>query len=154
MDEVLAARLVEQRRVIKLQQEELDQLHFEHQVLSEEASRLREAAMSGRPCEVRDGQEVAALEAEEMPLEEDFGVSFMEAVSPLPSEGQSVEASRGREVGRRSSGRSHSGSARRWGRSSALGGVSEALGAARAQFRLRKAWEAMRSRPFQLPEEG
>ena len=153
MDEVLAARLVEQRRVIKLQQEELDQLHFEHQVLSEEASRLREAAMSGRHREVRGGQEVAALEVE-MPLEEDFGVSFMEAVSPLPSEGQSVEASRGREVGRRSSGRSHSGSARRWGRSSALVGVSEALGAARAQFRLRKAWEAMRSRPFQLPEEG
>jgi len=105
VDEVLAARLVEQRRVIKLQQEELDQLHFEHQVLAEEASRLRE--------------EVAALEPEEMSEEEEFAVGFstseVEAGGdtrptspPMRSPGRSEELQ-----GRRASGRSHSGSARR-----------------------------------------
>eukprot|EP00434_Breviolum_minutum_P033634 symbB.v1.2.029761.t2/scaffold3294.1/size59574/2 len=110
VDEVLAARLVEQRRVIKLQQEELDQLHFEHQVLAEEASRLRE--------------EVAALEPEEMSEEEEFAVGFstseVEAGGdtrptspPMRSPGRSEELQ-----GRRASGRSHSGSARRQGVSS------------------------------------
>eukprot|EP00435_Cladocopium_sp_Y103_P034320 s17_g8.t2 len=106
VDEVLAARLVEQRRVIKLQQDELDQLHFEHQVLSEEASRLRE--------------EVAALELDEMSEEEEFGVGFSAEVSDaLPSDHARSATSpgspvRGRE-GHRASGRSHSGSARRPG---------------------------------------
>lgn len=107
VDEVLAARLVEQRRVIKLQQEELDQLHFEHQVLSEEASRLRE--------------EVAALELDEMSEEEEFGVGFSaaEVSDALPSDHARSATSpgspaRGREAqGHRASGRSHSGSARR-----------------------------------------
>ncbi|CAE7491951.1 MCTP1 [Symbiodinium sp. CCMP2592] len=73
VDEVLASRLVEQRRVIKLQQVELDQLHFEHQVLAEEAARLRE--------------EVMATISETMPEEEEFGVSFVDAPnSPQASE--------------------------------------------------------------------
>ncbi|CAK9032291.1 unnamed protein product [Durusdinium trenchii] len=60
VDEVLAARLVEQRRVIKLQQEELDQLHFEHQVLAEEASRLREEVAALEPQEMEDEEQAQA----------------------------------------------------------------------------------------------
>ncbi|CAJ1376938.1 unnamed protein product, partial [Effrenium voratum] len=67
VDEVLAARLLEQRRVIQLQQEELDQLQFERQVLSEEAARLRE--------------ELEVWEPGEMPQEEEFGVGFAQASS-------------------------------------------------------------------------
>ncbi|CAE7515944.1 SET5 [Symbiodinium sp. CCMP2456] len=73
VDDVLASRLVEQRRVIQLQQVELDQLHFEHQVLAEEAARLRE--------------EVMATISGAMPEEEEFGVSFVDAPdSPQASE--------------------------------------------------------------------
>lgn len=73
VDEVLASRLVEQRRVIQLQQVELDQLHFEHQVLAEEAARLRE--------------EVMVTISGAMPEEEEFGVSFADAPdSPQASE--------------------------------------------------------------------
>eukprot|EP00438_Fugacium_kawagutii_P034335 Skav216690 [mRNA] locus=scaffold91:202503:203222:+ [translate_table: standard] len=101
VDEVLAARLVEQRRVIKLQQEELDQLHFEHQVLSEEASRLRE--------------EVAAIEpgSEDSEEEEDFEVGFGAREASEPPGAASPVRSPDRDQGRRASGRSHSGSARR-----------------------------------------
>ncbi|CAE7744234.1 SET5, partial [Symbiodinium pilosum] len=106
VDEVLAARLVEQRRVIKLQQEELDQLHFEHQVLAEEAARLRE--------------EVEATVPEDMPEEEEFGVGFAEALdSPQaasergrsPASPASAALSPDSRQGRRTSSR-HSGSAR------------------------------------------
>ena len=68
--------------VLSLCQEELDQLHFEHQVLSEEASRLREA--NGKPVwnrtDICCGQEVAALEPDEMSEEE-------EAAAPSPMRG-------------------------------------------------------------------
>ncbi|CAE7863192.1 Mctp1 [Symbiodinium microadriaticum] len=106
VDEVLASRLVEQRRVIQLQQVELDQLHFEHQVLAEEAARLRE--------------EVMVTISGAMPEEEEFGVSFADAPdSPQASERGRSAASpasafspESRLQARRTSAR-HSGSARR-----------------------------------------
>eukprot|EP00747_Dinoflagellata_sp_TGD_P200363 gnl/TRDRNA2_/TRDRNA2_73759_c1_seq1.p1 gnl/TRDRNA2_/TRDRNA2_73759_c1~~gnl/TRDRNA2_/TRDRNA2_73759_c1_seq1.p1 ORF type:complete len:316 (-),score=76.48 gnl/TRDRNA2_/TRDRNA2_73759_c1_seq1:40-957(-) len=77
VDPKLVEKLVEQRRVIRLQQEELEQLTFERDVLSDDAARLRQACLEQVP-------------------DDDYGESFQIGVlSPAAAAGHAPTGSAG-----------------------------------------------------------